>query len=145
MEQNSLLSQNNPPPIADSLIRIAYGMLGNGPLEEKIHFSFLTDKNRIVAVGRNHLFKTSPLAKRYGYRYSAIHSEMAAWQNAPRDIDFRKLRLWNVRLSRSSRRLGKPVLRQSKPCSCCASWLSELGLREIWHTTNEGWVRNEVI
>jgi len=107
--------------------------------KDKCHYTIITNKNRIVSIGTNKLFKTSPLAKRYGYRYGAYHSELTAWQNAPRDLDFSKCRLWNVRLSRLSRKIGRPIIRMARPCPICAAWLKPLNFREIIYTTDVGW------
>lgn len=139
--QGSLLYRS-VPAVASDVLSIAYQLLRqNLDPSEKCHYSFITNKNRIIAIGANQMYKTSPLAKRYGYRYAAYHSELSCWQNCPRDIDFRKCRLFNVRLSRSSIRLNKPILRNSKPCEHCWAWLEPLSLREIWYTTDEGWNR----
>ena len=47
------------------------------------------DKNKIVSIGWNNNYRTHPLAKRYGYRFDSIHSEMSAilrYEGNPKDL-----------------------------------------------------------
>lgn len=95
------------------------------------HISFIVDKNKILSVGWNDGWKTHPLAKKHGYRFSSIHSELAAIIRIGID-NCHGLTLINVRVNS----LGE--IRISKPCSICQSWLSTLGLKQIYYTNNEG-------
>jgi len=122
----------------DNILQIAMTMLKHG-VKEKNHFSFILQKNRIIGVGKNHLFKTHPKGQKYGYRYSAIHSELDAFLDLPREIDYRRLKLVNVRLSSKSLREKRPILRMSKPCAHCSIWIKKIGFKEIWYSTDDGW------
>lgn len=130
-------------PTIDNILQVSMLMLKHD-LKEKNHFSFILQKNRIIGVGTNHLFKTHPKGAQYGYRYSAIHSELDAFLDLPREIDYRKLKLINVRLSRKSIKEKRPILRMSKPCPHCSVWIKNIGFKEIWYSTDEGWSKFDI-
>ena len=44
---------------------------------QKKHVSFIVRKGVVESVGGNQ-YKTQPLAKKYGYRYDEVHSELDA-------------------------------------------------------------------
>lgn len=130
-------------PTIDNILQVSMLMLKHD-LKEKNHFSFILQKNRIIGVGTNHMFKTHPKGAQYGYRYSAIHSELDAFLDLPREIDYRKLKLINVRLSRKSIKEKRPILRMSKPCHHCSVWIKNIGFKEIWYSTDEGWNKFDI-
>ena len=96
----------------------------------KKHVSLIVRKNEIVSVGTNH-FRTHPLAKKYGYRFDEVHSELDALlrYKGPKD----NLVLLNYRFNRFG------DMRMSKPCCFCLPWCSAV-FDEMWHSTNEGMV-----
>lgn len=102
---------------------------------DKLHWSFISKRGKILSYGRN-CKKTHPLAKRYGYRYEAMHSELDAFLKLPKRIDFSELTMTNVRLSIRSLRCGFPILRMAKPCQCCMGWTSIF--KEIVFSTENG-------
>ena len=124
----------------DNILQMSMLMLKRD-LKEKNHFSFILQKNRVIGVGTNHLFKTHPKGAEYGYRYAAIHSELDAFLDLPREIDYRKLKLINVRLSRKSLKERRPILRMSRPCVHCSVWIQNIGFKEIWYSTDQGWCK----
>ena len=96
----------------------------------KKHVSLIVRKNEIVSVGTNH-FRTHPLAKKYGYRFDEVHSELDALlrYKGPKD----NLVLVNYRFNRFG------DMRMSKPCCMCLPWCSAV-FDEMWYSTNEGMV-----
>jgi deoxycytidylate deaminase len=117
----SLKLQNKVLNISQELIGV--------PDARNIHFSFLMMKNRIISVGWNEYHKTHPQAKRNGYRFDSIHSELSAiYRCKDRNISFKDCFLVNVRLNR----FGE--IRISMPCILCQKWLRSIGIREVWFT-----------
>lgn len=79
--------------------------------------------------GYNDGFHTHPLAKKFGHRYSAIHSELAALKNFPHNIDYLdKCTLINLRINKSNQ------LCMSKPCIKCQAMLAVFGIKRIFYT-----------
>ena len=96
----------------------------------KKHVSVLVRKNEVVSVGTNN-FRTHPLAKKLGYRFEEVHSELDALlrYKGPKD----NLKLLNFRFNRFK------DMRMSKPCCKCLPWCVAL-FEEIWYSTNMGMV-----
>ena len=92
----------------------------------KKHVSIIVRKNEIVAVGTND-FRTHPLAKKYGYRFDEVHSELDALlrYRGPKD---------NLKLNRFG------DMRMSKPCCNCLPWCDAL-FDDVWYSTDEEMVR----
>ena len=99
----------------------------------KKHVSIIVRKNEIVAVGTNN-FRTHPLAKKYGYFFDEVHSELDALLRYRGAKD--NLKLFNFRFNRFG------DMRISKPCCRCLPWCTAL-FDDIWYTTNEGIVKLE--
>ena len=93
--------------------------------------SVIVRKNEIVSLGANRM-KTHPQAKRIGYRFEEVHSELDALlrYKGPKD----GLSLFNFRFNRFS------DMRMSKPCCLCLPWC-EAVFDRIWYSTNEGMVQ----
>ena len=94
----------------------------------KKHVSIIVRKNEIVAVGTNH-FRTHPLAKKYGYRFDEVHSELDALLRYKGEKD--NLKLINYRFNRFG------DMRMSKPCRYCLPWC-DIVFDDIWYSTNDG-------
>tara|TARA_B100001094_G_scaffold117354_1_gene113201 strand:+ start:652 stop:1020 length:369 start_codon:yes stop_codon:yes gene_type:complete len=94
----------------------------------KKHTSIILRKNEIVSVGTN-LNRTHPMAKKYGYLFDEVHSELDALlrYRGPKD----NLTLINYRFNRFGN------MRMSKPCRKCTPWCVGV-FDKIWYTTNEG-------
>ena len=101
----------------------------------KKHVSIIVRKNEVVSVGTNK-FRTHPLAKKYGYFFDEVHSELDALlkYRGPKD----NLKLFNFRFNR----FGE--MRISKPCCRCMVWCTAL-FDDIWYTTNKGIIKMENI
>ncbi len=97
------------------------------------HLSFLLDKSQIVAIGWNQGWTTHPKAKKLGYRFETIHSELAAILRYRGNRDrLRRLTLVNVRVNRFD------IIGMSKPCDCCMDLIQMSGIRKVWYTNFEG-------
>ena len=117
----------------DRLIRIAMSVAQDIECSNK-HVSFIVCKNDILSVGVNSN-RTHPLCAKYKYPLLGIHSELSAIIRAPKDTQFKRCKLINVRLSSDSWKYNRPIFRMSKPCKYCESWC--LGMfKEIYYTTN---------
>ena len=94
----------------------------------KKHVSVIVRKNEIVSVGTNK-FRTHPLAKKYGYRFDEVHSELDALlrYRGPKD----SMKLINFRFNRFG------DMRMSKPCCSCLNWCLAL-FDDVWYSTNGG-------
>ena len=100
----------------------------------KKHVSIIVRKNEIVAVGTNN-FRTHPMAKKYGYYFDEVHSELDALlrYRGPKD----NLKLFNFRFNRFG------DMRMSKPCCKCLLWCEAI-FDDIWYTTNMG-IKKETV
>lgn len=97
------------------------------------HFSFIVERNCILSVGWNKSFKTHPLAKRYGHRFSSIHSELDAIKNfpyAPASLIYYKF--VNLRI------MGDGSVGLSKPCVHCQELLAKFGIEQIYYSDHDG-------
>ena len=94
----------------------------------KKHVSIIVRKNEIVSVGTNN-FRTHPQAKKLGYRFEEVHSELDALlrYKGPKD----NLKLINYRFNRFG------TMRISKPCCNCLPWCVAL-FDDIWYSTDTG-------
>jgi hypothetical protein len=103
-----------------------------GLQRQKKHVSLIYHKNKLVSIGTN-VFKTHPLANKYGYIIGCVHSELDAFNKLPKKYkkDLRKLKLVNIRMNRFEQ------LRNSKPCKHCLPWCIEM-FDDIWYTTDTG-------
>ena len=97
---------------------------------KKKHVSLIVRKGDIVSVGINKI-KTHPLAKKYGYRYNEMHSELDALLKYKGSKD--KLVLVNFRFNRFG------DMRMSKPCCLCMPWCTAV-FDKIVYSTVDGMV-----
>lgn len=99
----------------------------------KKHTSLIVRKGTVVSVGTNEN-RTHPLAKKYGYRYDEVHSELDALlrYRGPKN----NLVLVNYRMNRFG------DFRMSKPCSKCMAWCVAI-FDKIYYTTHDGLVQLE--
>jgi hypothetical protein len=93
----------------------------------KRHCSVILHRGRVVAVGTNQM-KTHPIAKRYGYLFDEMHSELDAFRKCEGRAG---LELWNFRFNRFGQE------RISRPCPKCLPWCIEV-FDGIHFTTGEG-------
>jgi len=114
------------------LVNLSYKMLDLPDSRHK-HFSFILIRNKILAVGYNLSYKTNPLAKKYGYYLSSIHSELAAVKNFPYPPSgLSKCKMVNIRI------MANNELGMSRPCKNCQRLLKDFDISEVWHTNRDG-------
>lgn len=98
----------------------------------KKHVSIIVSKGEILSIGTNE-FKTHPAAKKIGYRYDEMHSELSA---LIRCSERKNLHLYNFRFNR----FGE--MRLARPCCLCLPWCKAV-FKTIHHSTTSGIVKME--
>ena len=93
------------------------------------HVSIIFNKNAPVAIASN-TPRTHPLARKLGYYFDELHSELAAYLSI-RHFDTTNMCLVNFRFNNSG------VLKLSRPCKRCIQWCP-LTFGEIWYSNNDG-------
>jgi deoxycytidylate deaminase len=117
--------------VQTNVVRLARNLIEAVPHQFK-HFSFILRKNNIISVGWNKPFKTHPQANKYGYKFNAIHAELAAILKFDKPVSqLRYHTMVNVRLDKQ----GK--IKLSRPCETCQRVLSSFVVGEVWYSTNE--------
>jgi deoxycytidylate deaminase len=105
------------------------------------HFSFITQRNRIISYGYNKIFRSHPISCRFNHRFNDIHSELAAILDFP--YHYRTLNMYqfiNLRIRRDTNKFGL-----AKPCKCCRNMLTFFGVRGIYFTNEYGdWVYDNI-
>ena len=99
------------------------------------HFSFIIQKNKIIEYGFNRMGK--PL-EGFGYNkeFGKIHSENDAYRKAKGILDpQRSFDVVNIRLNKQG------IMKLSKPCNCCHSFLSVVGCANVYFSTNIGFAK----
>ena len=92
------------------------------------HVSLILRRGNIVSVGTNN-HRTHPLAKKYGYRFDEVHSELDALLRYKGSKN--NLTLVNYRIN------NQGEFRMSKPCSLCLPWCSAI-FDKIYYSTPNG-------
>jgi hypothetical protein len=121
-------------------VRIAREKLPRHPeLNHWPHFTFVVQFNKIVEWGYNHN-EVPPIHMGYHQRLDwnmpKTHSELSAWRAAKGLIDpSRGFETINIRLNK----LGE--LKDSKPCTCCFSFLKTMGCIACNFSTDLGFAR----
>lgn len=105
------------------------------------HFSFLFERNRLLAIGQNQSHTPNAKAIKFSnrfqcpevYRRQFLHSEIDAISRIfSRFYIDSSIKLVNIRLNKYGE------LRDSKPCGNCQPVLDGLNITKIWYSTNEG-------
>lgn len=100
------------------------------------HFTFICERKKIISVGWNKPFKSHTLAKKFGYRFSTIHSELDAINNFPYPVaDLKNYIMINVRL------YADRTLALSRPCGRCLKLLNAFGVRTVVFSTGSTFER----
>lgn len=118
--------------LSNKIINISKDLRYTSTLRAK-HFSFIVKRNTIVSVGINSYDKTHPMAKKLGYRFANIHSELSAVLNfdgIPSDL--MGCDLINVRMNRFGQ------IGMSKPCSKCQKLIRDFGFSKVYYTDWNG-------
>ena len=96
----------------------------------KRHVSLILVRNKVISIGTNQL-KSHPKAKKIGYRYDEVHSELDALLRCK---ERQNLELFNFRFNRFA------DARLSRPCSLCTPWC-KLIFDKIYYSTPTGFER----
>jgi hypothetical protein len=96
----------------------------------KRHVSLILVRNKVISIGTNQL-KSHPQAKKIGYRYDEVHSELDALLRCK---ERQNLQLVNFRFNRFA------ATRLSRPCDLCTPWC-KLIFDKIYYTTPTGFER----
>lgn len=116
--------------LTSKLIRLARASI-DLPRSSKKHFSFLINRNKIIAYGFNDGFRSHPIAARYGHRFNGIHAELAVILNFPYSIrELSQYTLVNLRL-KVDLSLGL-----ARPCKFCVEMLSDFGIGQVYYSNN---------
>ena len=120
------------PDKFEKLVEVALP-IATGLVRPKKHVSLILRKKKIVSIGTNDN-RTHPKAKKLGYRFGEVHSELDALLRYRGSKD--GLSIINFRYNRFG------DMRMSKPCCKCLPWCIAL-FDDIWYTTNSGIVQLE--
>jgi hypothetical protein len=98
------------------------------------HYTFLARRNKILGIYINNPFKTHSISKRFGFRWSTLHSEtqMIAATNFIFRNEYPRLKIYNVRVN------NKDEISSSHPCCNCEVMLRSFGFRDVYYTDNDG-------
>lgn len=113
----------------------------------------IVHKNKIISIGHNSK-KTSPVQKKYNhYRHfntsnkpvkHSLHAEISALTSIPKcvdvNLDYSQVKVYIYRIS-PGKRLSQGL---SRPCAGCLQALRDKGVRHIFYTTDDGFVREEL-
>jgi hypothetical protein len=103
------------------------------PVSRFKHFSFICERNKIVSFGYNRNRVTHPTAKRFGHRFSCIHSELDAIRNFPYPLSYLKRYTFiNVRIYRDG------SLGLARPCIHCQHMLFSFGVKQVIYSIPSG-------
>lgn len=100
-----------------------------------LHFSYVIQNNSIIGKGFNRL--SSETHPSYP-AYSKLHSEPDAYAQCRGLLE--KNTPWqmvNIRLTRTG------LIKLSKPCKCCYTFLRRLDCKEVWFSTENGFAKLE--
>ncbi len=91
------------------------------------HYSFLINKSKVISIGFNDVNRPSKLVT---YRLGGRHSEADSLSGL-RDLNIiRKCHMINIRLN------SKGELRNSCPCPTCLEFLTKMGIKKIFYSTD---------
>jgi len=97
------------------------------------HFSFITQRNKIICWGFNQAFKTHPLALKFGHRFNCIHSEIDVIKKFPYPLKYIcNYQFINIRI------MSNGTCGNAKPCVRCLSLLNHFGISDIIYSTKRG-------
>jgi tRNA(Arg) A34 adenosine deaminase TadA len=120
--------------ISDNFLQLAIETAKSSPSKKKVG-AVLLKKNKIVATAVNLEKKSHPLqakfAKRVGlWQKIYLHSEVHALIKAREDAD-------TIVVARVN---PQNKLRNAKPCPICALALEEAGVKNIYYSTDDGFM-----
>lgn len=114
----------------DKAVSVARNLI-HCPIGRNKHFSFIIRRNNIVEVGWCDSLKSHPLASKFGYRFNAIHSELAVITKFNDLGNAHKYKFLNIRFY--NKRLG-----MAKPCPICQRLLVNYNFNEVTFSNEHG-------
>lgn len=109
------------------------------------HFSFVFNKNKLIAVGENKL-NTTPRNRfnltNFDISMKGTCSEMDVFiraKNKYEKLEWKRLTLINCRIDRNGN------IKNSRCCDSCQNLVKYLGIKNIYHTNDSGGFSQQVI
>ena len=120
--------------ISDNFLQLAIETAKSSPSKKRVG-AVLLKKNKVIATAVNLERKSHPLqakfAKRVGlWQKIYLHSEIAALIKAREDAD-------TIVVARVN---PQNKMRNAKPCKICALALEEAGVKNIYYSTDDGFM-----
>lgn len=97
------------------------------------HGAVIFDKLDIISIGYNKQKHTSTLYK-YGYKRCWLHAESDAILSYSRILDLHRYSILVIRKS-------KTKLSSSKPCESCMALIREVGIRTVYYSDKDGFIK----
>lgn len=122
------------------IIELSYALLPTHGDYRCRHASFILHRGKILSIGINQPGKTHPYNLKFRYRNKrnqpisdiiGIHSELAAIIKLGRHT-LENLDIINTRIDRNEQ------LVLARPCHGCIDMLQQLGVNNIYYSTNQG-------
>lgn len=119
-------------PSMTDIINLAFNIIEINHDFQSNHLTFITQRSNIICVGRNNEAKSHPIARKWGYWESKIHSELDALiRFSKTNYVLKNCKVWNVRIDKN----GK--INTSKPCLRCQQILHAFGAKNIYYTISK--------
>lgn len=120
--------------ISDNFLQLAIETAKSSPSKKKVG-CVLLKKNKVIATAVNLEKKSHPLQAKFARRVGLgpkifLHSEISALIKAREDAD-------TIVVARVN---PQNKLRNSCPCKICSLALEEFGVKNIWYSTDDGFV-----
>ncbi len=120
--------------IPDNCLQLAIETAKSSPSKKRVG-AVLLKKNKVIATAVNLEKKSHPLQARFARRVGLgpkifLHSEIHALIKAREDAD-------TIVVARVN---PQDKLRNSKPCLCCELAIKEAGVKNVYYSTDEGFL-----
>jgi tRNA(Arg) A34 adenosine deaminase TadA len=120
--------------ISDNFLQLAIDTAKSSPSKKRVG-AVLLKKNKVIATAVNLEKKSHPLQAKFARRVGLgpkifLHSEIHALIKAREDAD-------TIVVARVN---PQDKMRNAKPCPICSLALEEAGVKNIWYSTDDGFV-----
>jgi len=121
------------PKLESKILRLAFAHLSCIDSRQR-HFTFITQRNKIICFGRNRIFHSHPLAAKFLHRFADIHSELAAISAFPYSLrELRDYEIINLRVRRLDNSMGISI-----PCPHCVAMLISFNVKSVTCINRKG-------